>query len=152
MAPDEAKVTLLLDDGTTYKYPGKLLFADITVDPSTGMITLRAEFPNPDHILLPGMFARVQLEQAMDQNAISVPQRAVALSGDGTASVMIVTADNKVEPRTIKLGQAIGNNWIVTDGLKAGDNVIVEGLQKIKPEMTVKPVPFKSTDSATDGG
>ena len=142
VAPDEAKVTLLLDDGTTYQYPGKLLFSDITVDPSTGMITLRAEFPNTDHILLPGMFARVQLEQAVDQDAISVPQRAVTLGGNGSATVMIVTPDNKVEARTIKLGSAIEDKWTVTDGLKAGDTVIVEGLQKIKPGTAVKTIPF----------
>src|SRR5208282_2679064 len=103
VASDEAKVTLLLEDGTTYQNPGKLLFSDITVDPTTGMITLRSEFPNPDHILLPGMFARVQLEQAVDQDAISVPQRAVTLGGNGSATVMVVTSDNKVEARTIKL-------------------------------------------------
>jgi membrane fusion protein (multidrug efflux system) len=142
VAPDEAKVTLLLEDGTTYQQPGKLLFSDITVDPSTGMITLRAEFPNPDRLLLPGMFARVQIEQAIDQDAITVPQRAVALGGDGSASVMVVTADNKVEARKIKLGIAIEDKWTVTDGLKAGDTVIVEGLQKIKPGVTVKTVPF----------
>jgi len=148
VAPDEAKVTLLLEDGTTYQQPGKLLFSDVTVDPSTGMVTLRAEFPNPDHVLLPGMFARVQLEQAVEQNAISVPQRAVALSGSGSATVMIVTPDNKVEVREIKLGEAIGNNWTVTDGLKAGETVIVEGLQKIKPDMPVKPVPFSSENES----
>ncbi len=119
VAPDEAKVTLLLEDGTTYKEPGKLLFSDITVDPSTGMITLRSEFPNPDHVLLPGMFARVQLEQAIDPNAVTVLQRAVALKGDGSATVMVVTADNKVEAKTIKLGDALDDKWIVTDGLKA---------------------------------
>ena len=145
VAPDEAKVTLLLEDGTTYKEPGKLLFSDITVDPSTGMITLRAEFPNPDHILLPGMFARVQLEQAIDQNAVTVLQRAAALNGNGTATVMVVTADNKVEARTIKLGDAVDDKWIVIDGLKDGDTVIVEGLQKIKPGVTVKTVPFSQT-------
>jgi len=142
VSPDEAKVILLLEDGTTYQYPGKLLFSDITVDPSTGMITLRAQFPNPDHLLLPGMFARVRLEQAIDQNAISVPQRAVALGANGLATVMIVTADEKAEVRMIKLGQAIEDKWTVTDGLKPGDTVIVEGLQKIKPGMTVKTVPF----------
>ena len=130
---DEAKVTLLLEDGTTYQSPGKLLFSDITVDPTTGMITLRAQFPNPDHTLLPGMFARVQLEQAIDQNAVTVLQRATALNGNGTATVMVVGADNKVQARTIKLGDTIDDKWIVTDGLKAGDTVIVEGLQKIKP-------------------
>lgn len=145
VATDEAKVTLLLDDGTNYQKPGKLLFADITVDPTTGMITLRAEFPNPDHILLPGMFARVRLEQAVARNAISVPQRAVALGAQGSATVMVVTADNKVEVRSIKLADAIEDKWTVTDGLKAGDTVIIEGLQKIKPGMTVKPVPFSGT-------
>jgi membrane fusion protein, multidrug efflux system len=143
VAPDEAKVTLLLDDGTAYQYPGKLLFADITVDPSTGMITLRSEFPNPDHILLPGMFARVQLEEAIDQNAVTVLQRAAALNGNGTATVMVVTADSKVEARTVKLGDALDDKWIVTDGLHAGDTVIVEGLQKIKPGAVVKTVPFQ---------
>lgn len=148
VAPDEAKVTLLLEDGTTYQYPGKLLFSDITVDPTTGMITLRAQFPNPDHLLLPGMFARVQLEQAIDQNAISVPQRAVALGANGSATVMIVTADEKVEVRMIKLGVAIEDKWTVTDGLKAGDTVIVEGLQKIKPGMIVKTVAFDDSAAA----
>jgi len=146
VAPDEAKVTLALDDGTTYQYPGKLLFSDITVDPSTGMITLRAQFPNPDHILLPGMFARVQLEQAIDQNAVTVLQRAAALNGNGSATVMVVAADNKVQVRTVKLGDSVDDKWIVTDGLKAGETVVVEGLQKIKPGATVKPVPFNSEE------
>jgi len=146
VSPDEAKVTLLLEDGTTYQYPGKLLFSDITVDPTTGMITLRAQFPNPDHLLLPGMFARVQLEQAINPNAVTVPQRAAALKGDGTATVMVVTADNKVDARTIKLGDAIDDKWVVTDGLKAGDTVVVEGLQKIKQGMLVKTTPFSQSD------
>ena len=92
------------------------------------------------------MFARGQLEEAVDQDAISVPQRAVALGGNGAATVMLVTADNKVEARTIKLGQAIQDKWTVTDGLKAGDIVIMEGLQKIKPGITVKTVPFSESD------
>jgi membrane fusion protein, multidrug efflux system len=146
VADNEAKVTLILDDGTTYQQAGKLLFSDITVDPSTGMITLRAEFPNPDHILLPGMFARVQLEQAIHQNAVTVPQRAVTLNGDGTGGVMVVTPDNKVEARKIKFGDSIGDKWIVTDGLAAGEVVVMEGLQKIKPGIEVKTVPFDSSD------
>jgi membrane fusion protein, multidrug efflux system len=146
VAPDEAKVTLLLEDGTTYKSPGKLLFSDITVDPSTGMITLRSEFPNPDHVLLPGMFARVQLEQAIDPNEVTVLQRAAALNGNGTATVMVVGADNTVSSRTIKIGDAIDDKWVVTDGLKAGETVIVDGLQKIKPGITVKTVPFSESD------
>jgi membrane fusion protein (multidrug efflux system) len=147
-APGEAKVTLLLDDGTTYSQPGKLLFSDITVDPTSGMVTLRAEFPNPDHLLLPGMFARGVLEQAVDNQAITVLQRGVNVGAGGIATVMVVGADGKVEAREIKIGQAIGNKWIVTDGLKAGEQVVVEGLQKVQPGMMVKPVPF---NSAGDG-
>ena len=144
VAPGEAKVTLLLDDGTTYSELGKLLFSDVTVDPTSGMVTLRAEFPNPNHMLLPGMFARGVLQQAVDNQAITVPQRGVSVGAGGIASVMVAGADNKVEARVGKLGQAVGNKWIVTDGLKAGENVIVEGLQKIGPGMVVKPVPFNS--------
>jgi membrane fusion protein (multidrug efflux system) len=145
IAPGEAKVTLSLDDGTTYQHSGKLLFSDITVDPTSGMITLRAEFPNPDHLLLPGMFARGELEQAVDAQAITVPQRGVNIGANGIATVMVAGADNKVEARVIKIGQAVGNKWIITDGLKAGENVIVEGLQKVQPGMVVKPVPFNPT-------
>jgi membrane fusion protein (multidrug efflux system) len=144
-APGEAKVTLLLDDGTTYAQPGKLLFSDVTVDPSSGMITLRAEFPNPDHLLLPGMFARGLLEQAVDAKAITVLQRGVSVGANGIATAMVVGATNNVEPRVIKIGQAVGNKWVVTDGLEAGDQVIVEGLQKFQPGMVVKPVPFNPT-------
>ena len=145
VAPGEAKVTLLLDDGTTYPHPGKLLFSDVTVDPSSGMVTLRAEFPNPDHLLLPGMFARGVLEQAVDAEAITVPQRGVNIGAGGVATVMVVGADGKVSVRVVKIGQAVGNKWIVTDGLKAGEQVIVEGLQKVQPGMVVKPVPFNPT-------
>ena len=150
-APREAQVTLLLDDGTTYSQPGKLLFSDITVDPTSGMVTLRAQFPNPDHLLLPGMFARGVLEQAVETQAITVPQRGVNIGPNGVATVMVVGADGKAEGRVIKLGQAIGNKWVVTDGLKAGEQVVVEGLQKAVPGMVVKPVPFNpagATNSA----
>jgi membrane fusion protein (multidrug efflux system) len=142
ITPGEAKVTLLLDDGTTYQQPGKLLFSDVTVDPTSGMITLRAEFPNPDHLLLPGMFARGLLEQAVDAKAITVLQRGISVGANGIATAMVVGADGKVEARVIKIGSAVGNKWVVTDGLKAGERVIVEGLQKVQPGMVVKPVPF----------
>ena len=150
VAPGEAKVTLLLDDGTTYPQPGKLLFSDVTVDPGSGMITLRAELPNPDHLLLPGMFVRGVLEQAVDAKAITVPQRGVNIGAGGVASVLVVGADGKVAVRVIKIGRAVGNNWIVTDGLKAGEQIIVEGLQKVQPGMVAKPVPFNpaGTNSA----
>ncbi len=145
VAPGEAKVTLLLDDGTTYQHPGKLLFSDVTVDPSSGMITLRAEFPNPDHLLLPGMFARGVLEQAVDTKAITVLQRGVNVGANSITTAMVVGADGKVESRLIKIGSAVGNKWVVTEGLKAGDRVIVEGLQKVQPGMVVKPVLFNPT-------
>ncbi len=149
VAPGQAKVTLLLEDGTTYAYPGKLLFSDITVNPATGMIALRAEFPNAEHILLPGMFARAQFEQAINTEATTVPQRGVFLGPNGTATVMVVAAEDKVESRTIKLSSAVGDKWIVSEGLKAGDRVIVEGLQKIKPGTVVKPIPFSPPMDST---
>jgi membrane fusion protein (multidrug efflux system) len=147
VAPGQAKVTLLLEDGTAYSLDGKLLFSDVTVDPTTGMVTLRAEFPNPDGMLLPGMFARAKLEQAVDKGAITVPQRGVSRNADGTGTVFVVAKGNVVEPRIIKTSNAIGNKWLVTSGLQAGETVILEGLQKIRPGGTVVPVPFVSEDS-----
>jgi membrane fusion protein (multidrug efflux system) len=144
IAPGEAKVTLLLEDGTTYPLPGKLLFSGISVDPTSGMITLRAEFPNPNHLLLPGMFARARLEQAMDTAAITAPQRGVTLGPNGSASVLIVNSENKVESRPIKISTAMGDQWVVTSGLQGGEKIIVEGLQKVRPGAEVKPVPFAS--------
>jgi membrane fusion protein, multidrug efflux system len=139
----------LLEDGSIYPLEGKLLFSDITVDPTTGMVTLRAEFPNPNDILLPGMFARGQLEQAVNSDAITVSMRAVTHGPDGSASVLVVTPDNKVEVRPIKADTALGDTrWIVTDGLKPGEKVIVDGLQKVQPGMTVVPTPYD--DSGTN--
>ena len=153
IAPGAAKVTLLLEDGSVYPQPGKLLFSDVTVDPSTGMITLRAEFPNPDGLLLPGTFARGQLEQALNSDALTVSQRAVVHGADGGTTVFVVTPDNKVEVRPIKAETAVGDKWIVTDGLKAGEHVIVEGLQLAQPGITVKAVPFVApTNSAAVAG
>ena len=152
IAPGEAKVTLLLEDGTTYSHPGKLLFSDITVDPTTGMVMLRAEFPNPDHLLLPGMFARARLEQAMDNKAIAVPQRGVSYGPDGKPSVLLVTPDNKVKSQPVTVSSSVGNQWIISSGLKTGDKIILSGLQKVRPGMTVKPVPFAggSTNAAAE--
>jgi len=138
---DKAKVTLVTDDGRPYPLPGKLLFSDITVDSTTGAITIRAEFPNPNRTLLPGMYVRAKLEQAVNEAAIVVPQQAVMRDLNGS-SVLVVDADNKVAARPVKTGAAQGDSWIVTDGLKAGDRVIVEGLQKTKPGAPVKPVPW----------
>lgn len=139
----QAKVTLVTEDGQPYPHAGKLLFSDLSVDESTGAITLRAEFPNPDRFLLPGMYVRAQLDQAVNERAIMVPQQAVTRSPDG-AAVLLVGADNKVVSQPVKTDAAQGNNWIISQGLKAGDRVIVEGLQKAKPGAVVKPIPWQS--------
>ena len=143
---DEAKVTLVGEDGRPYPHPGKLLFSDVAVDESSGAVTLRAEFPNPDRMLLPGMYMRAQLEQAVAENAITVPQQAVMRDMTG-ASVMVVGADSKVTQRPIKADRSQGDSWIVSEGLKVGDQVIVEGLQKVKPGAAVKPVPWKKSSA-----
>jgi membrane fusion protein (multidrug efflux system) len=150
VAPGEAKVTLLLDDGTVYPHAGKLLFSDVTVDPTTSMITLRALFPNPEHMLLPGMFARGRLEHAMENQAITVPQRAVTRGPGGQATVMTVGAENKVVPRSIETQRAQGDKWVVSSGLQAGDRVIVEGLLKATPGAVVVPVPLKENGTGSN--
>jgi membrane fusion protein (multidrug efflux system) len=148
VGPDQAKVTLTLQDGTAYPLPGKLLFSDVSVDENTGAVTLRAKFPNPDQILLPGMYARAKLEQAVDEKALAVPQQAVIRTQD-SASVMLVGPDGKVSAQPITTDRAQGDSWIVRDGLKAGDRVIVEGLQKVQPGAVVKPVPWKNPATGT---
>jgi membrane fusion protein (multidrug efflux system) len=143
VVPGAATVTLVLEDGSTYAHPGRLLFSDVTVDQTTGMVTLRAEIPNPEKLLLPGMYARGRLEQAEDKDALTVPVRGVEHQPDGSAAVMLVNDQSQVEIRPVQLGSLQGNVWVVTGGLKAGDRVIVEGLQKAGPGMTVKAVPFE---------
>jgi membrane fusion protein (multidrug efflux system) len=137
-----AKVTLVTEDGRTYPQTGKLLFSDLTVDANTGSVTLRAEFPNPDRSLLPGMYVRAKLEQAVNASALTVPQQAVQRDLNG-ASVFVIGADNKVAVRPVTADVAQGDKWIVTEGLKAGDKVIVDGLQKVKPGAPVNPSPWK---------
>ena len=153
VAPGEARVTLMLEDGTVYQHPGKLLFSDIAVDATTGMITLRAEIPNPYNWLLPGMFARARIVEGVNANAITIPQRAVARGAAGASTVLVVGADNKVELRTIEAGRATGTKVVVDKGLKAGEQVIVEGTQKAPPGSMVKPVPFAPAPAtnAVDG-
>jgi len=138
---DAAKVVMVTEDGQQYPQSGKLLFTDLTVDQSSGAVTLRAEFPNPGRMLLPGMYVRARLEQAVNEAAITVPQQAVQRTTDG-ASVMVVGADNKVAARPVTANTTQGNVLIVTAGLAAGDRVIVEGLQKVKPGAVVKTVPW----------
>lgn len=136
---NQATISLLLEDGRVYPHPGKLLFSDMTVDENTGAVILRAAFPNPDRLLMPGLFVRARLEQAISENAITVPQQAVQRNANG-ASVLLVDAGNKVVARPVKADRSQGDAWIVSEGLQAGDRVIVEGLQKAKPGALVQPV------------
>ncbi|WP_354684764.1 efflux RND transporter periplasmic adaptor subunit [Cupriavidus necator] len=136
-----ANVRLYVEDGREYEHTGKLLFSDMTVDPTTGAITLRAQFPNPKRELLSGTFVRVKIEQGVDENALTVPQRALIRGAQG-ATVMVVGADGNVAAVPVKAPQAIGDRWVVTEGLKGGEKVIVEGLQKVKVGAPAKAVPF----------
>ena len=139
---DQAKVKLLLEDGTPYPLQGILKFSDVTVDPSTGSQILRMVFPNPRHILLPGMYVRAIVEEGVDEQAILVPQQGVTRDPKGNAIAMVVDGSDKVEQRTLKVDRAIGPKWLVIEGLHAGDRVILEGLQKVRPGVAVKVVPF----------
>jgi membrane fusion protein (multidrug efflux system) len=142
-----ASVRVVLEDGTEYAKPGKLLFSDLTVDATSGQITLRAEVPNPAGTLLPGLFVRVRLEQAQASNAITLPQQAVTRSPQGD-SVMVVGADGKVAPRPVKVGNQQRGQWVILDGLQNGDQVMVDGFQKLRGGAPVKPVPWQASGSA----
>lgn len=147
-----AQVKLLLEDGSPYPLPGTLKFSEVTVDQSTGSVTLRAVFPNPKQSLLPGMFVRAVLEEGINDNAILVPQRGVTRTPKGDAMVMTVSAEEKAEPRPIKVVRTVGDSWLVSEGLKTGDRVILEGLQKARPGTPVRAVPFGSTAAAPPAG
>lgn len=144
----QAKVKLLLEDGSPYPLAGTLKFSEVTVDQSTGSITLRAVFPNPKQTLLPGMFVRAIVEEGVSDQAMLVPQRGVTRNPQGEAMVLVVGAEEKVEPRIIKVVRTVGENWLVSDGLKAGDRVILEGIQKARPGTQVKAVPFAAKPEA----
>ena len=147
---EAASVRVVLEDGSEYALPGKLLFSDLTVDPSTGQITLRAEVPNPKGELLPGLYVRVRLEQAQVANAITLPQQAVTRTQQGD-HITVVGADGKLSQRTVKVGAARNNQWIVLEGLKAGEQVMVDGFQKLQmmpPGTPVKAVPWQAPGSA----
>ena len=135
---DEMPVTILLEDGTAYSHQGKLAFSEVTVDPSTGSFALRVEVENPDHVLLPGMYVRAVLGSGVRQNAVLVPQQGIARDPKGNTTAMVVGKDGKAELRPVRVSQTIGNKWLVESGLKAGDKVIVEGLQKIQPGAAVE--------------
>ncbi|WP_434661321.1 efflux RND transporter periplasmic adaptor subunit [Klebsiella sp. MISC125] len=135
---DTKSVQLIMENGQPYVLKGTLQFSDVTVDESTGSITLRAIFPNPQHSLLPGMFVRARIDEGVAPNAILVPQQGVTRTPRGDASVMIVNDKNQVESRQVATSQAIGDKWLITSGLKSGEKVIVSGLQKVRPGVTVK--------------
>ncbi|NIF44079.1 efflux RND transporter periplasmic adaptor subunit [Burkholderia sp. Tr-862] len=138
--PGAAKVSLILEDGKTYSDAGKLQFSDVTVDQTTGSVTIRAVFPNPGRVLLPGMFVRARIEEGVNENAYLVPQIGVTHDAKGQAVALVVNASNKVEPRPLKTTGMQGQNWIVEGGLQAGDRVIVQGVEKVRPGATVKSV------------
>ena len=147
-----ANVRVVLEDGIVYPQTGRLLFTDLTVDATSGQVTLRAEVPNPERALLPGLYVRVRLEQAQVDNGILLPQQAVTRSGKAD-TVMVVGPDNHVTPRVVKLGPAQGSNWVVLDGLKSGEQVMVDGFQKLprgKPgdPIVVQPVPWQPQGAA----
>ena len=150
ISPDAMKVRLVLDDGAVYPLPGKLLFSDARVDAHTGQVTLRGEFPNPKRELLPGMYVRVLIEQGIDSDAIAVPQQAVQRNGGGGSEVFVVKDDNRVAIQPVRTGSAQGGQWFITEGLKAGDKVVVEGFQKFAAGDKVKPLLFTEADAAAD--
>ena len=141
--PDAAKVRLVLDDGTLYPLPGKLLFSDASVDPGTGQVTLRGEFPNPKGELLPGMYVRVQIQQGTDGDALAVPQQAVQRNDSGGSEVYVVRPDNRAVIKPMRAGRVVDEQWLVLDGLDPGDRVVVEGFQKFEPGDLVNPVPWQ---------
>jgi membrane fusion protein (multidrug efflux system) len=146
--PGQAKVRLVLEDGREYAPPGTLQFADVTVDPSTGSIALRALFPNPRGELLPGTFVRARLDEGVNPEALLVPQQGVTRDQKGLPTALVVGADGKVERRQLVTDRAVGDAWLVTSGLRAGDRVIVEGLQKVQPGAAVTAVPAGTTKAA----
>jgi membrane fusion protein (multidrug efflux system) len=138
-----------MDDRSLYPLPGKLLFSDAKVDAYTGQVTLRGEFPNPKRELLPGMYVRVQIEQGIDTDAIAVPQQAVQRNGGGGSEVFVVRDDNRVAIQSVRTGSLQGGQWFVSEGLKAGDKVVVEGFQKFAAGDRVRPQAWAEADAST---
>jgi membrane fusion protein, multidrug efflux system len=136
----ETPVRLVFEDGTDYAHEGRLAFSEVTVDPGTGSVTLRAVVPNPDQQLLPGMYVRARIDQGVNENAISLPHAAVQRDPRGNATVMVVKADDTVESRTLTVARSTGESWVVTSGLQPGERVVVEGLQRIRPGAKVSVV------------
>ena len=137
---DTLSVTLTLEDGSTYQEKGRLALTEVAVDESTGSVTLRAIFPNPQHVLLPGMFVRARIDEGIMNDAILAPQQGITRDAKGDATALVVDADNKVAQRAVETGDTYGDKWLVLSGLKAGDKLIVEGTGKVAPGQTVKAV------------
>ncbi len=150
IAPDALKVRLVLDDGSVYPISGKLLFSEAKVDAHTGQVTLRGEFPNPKRELLPGMYVRVLIEQGIDTDAIAVPQQAIQRNGGGGSEVFLVKNDNHVAAQAVRIGSMQDGQWFVTDGLKAGDKVVVEGFQKFVAGDKVRPQAWTEAEASAD--
>jgi membrane fusion protein (multidrug efflux system) len=148
---NQKKVQLILEDGTTYPLSGTLQFRDVTVDPTTGSVILRAIFPNPNGILLPGMFVRAVVKEGVNEQAILIPQQAVSRDPMGNPFTLIVDAEGKVQQRTLTLDRAIGDQWLVSSGIAPGERVIIEGMQKVQPGASVKAVPFESGGGKNSG-
>ena len=143
--PNQTRVKLLLEDGTPYPQEGILKFSEVTVDPSTGSYILRMVFPNPKHVLLPGMYVRAVVQEGEVDRAILVPQQGVSRDPKGDPVALIVDGEGKVQQRMITVDRAIGDKWLITDGLKPGDRLIVEGMQKVRPGASVKVASFDAS-------
>jgi membrane fusion protein (multidrug efflux system) len=138
-AASGARIQLLLPNGSTYPIEGRLQFSEVSVDPTSGAVTLRATFPNPDGLLLPGMYVRAKLVEGQRTQAILAPQQGITRDARGRATAMVIGKDNKAEMRQVTVDRAVGDKWIVTNGLKPGDRLIVEGLLNLRPGTVVKP-------------
>ena len=149
---NQARVTLKLEDGSVYPLPGVLKFSEVTVDPSTGAVTLRAEFPNPDRKLLPGMFVRAQLQEGIQENAILVPQQAVFRDSRGVANVWVIGPDGTAQQRELETLRTVGNSWLIGDGIENGEQVVTEGLQLLRNGMQVTTAPASNVQLMTELG
>lgn len=154
VSADEARIKVVLEDGKPYPHEGRLKFSGVTVNPTSGAITLRAVVPNPEGVLMPGMYVRAQLEEAVNESAILVPQQGVTRNAKGDALVLLVNAQNKVEQRPVEVDRAIGNRWLVSAGLNSGDRVIVEGVQQVRvgDEVRTKPMTPEALAEADKAG
>jgi len=150
IAPDALKVRLVMDDGAVYPMAGKLLFSEAKVDAHTGQVTLRGEFPNPKRVLLPGMYVRVRIEQGIDSDAIAVPQQAIQRNSGGGSEVFVVKDDNRVATQAVRTGSLQDGQWFVSEGLKAGDKVVVEGFQKFAAGDKVRPEVWTEADASAE--